>query len=167
MRFTYRKQQFSQTSPPWCSFFSKNSTNDRFSKYKRVVQLFFRWVSGGLSLPGRPAHTLTYPWPAKIPCQWRSPKDIINPKIIIFWKNSFWIWILKPFFISFFQNQHSACGGRQRRPTVAAAAVLLQRGRKSSTDSAAIMMPTGLALFRVSELRALGSRTGQFKIFEK
>ena len=42
---------------------------------------FFR----GLSLPGRPAHTLTYPWPAKIPCQLRSPKDIINPKIIIFW----------------------------------------------------------------------------------
>ena len=42
--------------------------------------------SGGLSLPGRPAHTLTYPWPAKIPCQLRSPKDIINPKIIIFWE---------------------------------------------------------------------------------
>ena len=40
----------------------------------------------GLSLPGRPAHTLTYPWPAKIPCQLRSPKDIINPKIIIFWE---------------------------------------------------------------------------------
>ena len=39
---------------------------------------FFR----GLSLPGRPAHILTYPWPAKIPCQLRSPKDIINPKII-------------------------------------------------------------------------------------
>ena len=40
----------------------------------------------GLSLPGRPAHTLTYPWPAKIPCQLRSPKDIINPKIFIFWE---------------------------------------------------------------------------------
>ena len=43
---------------------------------------------GGLSLPGRPAHTLTYPWPAKIPCQLRSPKDIINPKIIIFWEKT-------------------------------------------------------------------------------
>ena len=34
--------------------------------------------SGGLSLPGRPAHTLTYPWPRTIPCQLRSPKDIIK-----------------------------------------------------------------------------------------
>ena len=48
----------------------------------------FGGFSRGLSLPGRPAHTLTYPWPAKIPCQLRSPKDIINPKIIIFWEKN-------------------------------------------------------------------------------
>ena len=37
------------------------------------------------SAPGRPI-LLTWPWPANIPCQLRSPKDIINPKIIIFWE---------------------------------------------------------------------------------
>ena len=39
-------------------------------------------VSGGeprsISLRARPAHTLTYPWPGKIPYQLRSPKDIIK-----------------------------------------------------------------------------------------
>ena len=52
--------------------------------YKNSVGESVAGFSGGLSLPGRPAHALTYPWPAKIPSQLRSPKDII--KIIIFWE---------------------------------------------------------------------------------
>ena len=74
----------------FCSFFLLKSTNDRFWKSKRVVQKFFggvsgwvsRWVSRGeprnISLCARPAHTLRYPWPEQIPCQLRSPKDIIK-----------------------------------------------------------------------------------------
>jgi hypothetical protein len=67
---------------------------DKWSIFKKkwVVQKMVRGVSRGVSQgvsrgsspPGRPAHTLTYPWPGKIPCQLRSPKDIINPKITIF-----------------------------------------------------------------------------------
>ena len=74
-------------TPP---FILSKSTNDRFWKSKRVVQKLVggevggevrgkvRWVTRNISLRARPTNTLTYPWPRTIPCQLRSPKDIIK-----------------------------------------------------------------------------------------
>ena len=62
-----------------------------------VVHKFFRWVSGwvsggvsrgvsrGISVRARPAHTPDIALAGKNPMP-RSPKDIINPKIYIFWE---------------------------------------------------------------------------------